>query len=162
MSELITKLSSYNLFNYLFPGVIYIVLLEYWTSVKIDQEDYFLNGFLAYFIGLVISRFGSLVIEPILRKFNFLDFTDYTDFVKAEKEDDKIHVLSEANNTYRTLLALFVVLISSKLFLILSEWLCLCNQDILSTVAVALLFMFLFSYRKQTNYITKRIKTYKL
>lgn len=60
MSELIQKLSSYNLFNYLLPGIVFSVLLEQMTSYSIVQKDLFVNPFLFYFIGLCISRVGSI------------------------------------------------------------------------------------------------------
>ena len=114
--------------------------------------------FLYYFIGLVISRFGSLVIEPLLKYFSFLKFADYKNFVAASKKDKKIELLSEVNNTYRTLSSLFVLQLLLKLydkiegrFPVLQE----CDAIVL---LVLLLVLFLLSYRKQTSYITKRIE----
>mgnify|MGYP003490907514 CR=1 FL=1 len=65
MEKLLEKLTSYNLFNYLFPGIIFSVLLEKTTSYSIIQDDIIIEAFLAYFIGLLISRISSLIIEPI-------------------------------------------------------------------------------------------------
>lgn len=158
MNELLSKLSSYNLFNYLFPGIIFVVLVSEITSYSFIQEDIAIGVFLYYFIGLVVSRFGSLVIEPLLKKNSFLQFSDYKDFVVASKKDEKIELFSEVNNTYRTLCSLFTLLILLKLyekielkFPALKEW------DAIILI-VLLLAMFLFSYRKQSSYITKRIK----
>src|SRR3972149_2970830 len=108
LKELLSKLSSYNLFNYLLPGVIFVAAASKVTRYSFIQEDIVIGLFLYYFIGLVISRFGSIVIEPILRGVSFLKFADYNDFVAASKKDEKIEVLSEANNTYRTLCYLFI------------------------------------------------------
>ncbi len=158
MKELLSKLSSYNLFNYLLPGIIFVVLASEVTHYSLIQQDIVIGAFLYYFIGLVISRFGSLVIEPLLKFISFLQFASYKDFVAASKKDEKIELLSEVNNTYRTLSSLFIVLLLLKLyekvecrFPILKEW----DAIILM---VLLLVMFLFSYRKQTSYITKRVK----
>lgn len=159
MKDLLEKLSSYNLFNYLFPGVVFAVILKGITSYLLLQENLILGFFVYYFIGLVISRFGSLVIEPFLRKLSFLKFVDYKDFVSASKKDEKLELSSEVNNIYRTLCSMFILLILLKFyewieiqFSILKDW----SNCILITL---LLFMFLFSYRKQTQYITKRIRT---
>ena len=158
MKDLLEKLSSYNLFNHLFPGIIFAVILNGITPYSLLQENLIIGVFVYYFIGLIISRFGSLVIEPLLKKLSFLKFVDYKEFVSASKKDGKIEVLSEVNNMYRTLSSMFVLLILSKFyewieiqFSILKNW----GSCIL---IVLLLFMFLFSYRKQTQYITKRIK----
>jgi len=158
MKYLLSKLSSYNIFNYLFPGIVFVILAENLSRHSFVHQNIFIGIFLYYFIGLVISRLGSLVVEPILRKISFLHFADYNDFVTAAKKDEKLELLSEVNNTYRTLCALFVSILVLRLyeliegrFPILTEW-----SPVL--LVVFLLFIFLFSYRKQTTYITKRIE----
>ena len=158
MSELLNKLSSYNLFNYLLPGVLFAALSGHVTKYSFIQEDIVTGVFVYYFIGLVISRVGSLVIEPLLKWGRFLKFADYKDFVSASKEDQKLEVLSETNNMYRTITSLFLLLFLLKLYesmvnkySFLNDW----NAYILIGV---LLIMFLFSYRKQTKYITSRIE----
>src|SRR4030042_1443125 len=103
MKEILDKLSSYNLFNYLLPGIIFVILAGKITHYSFVQEDIILGAFLYYFIGLVISRFGSLVIEPLLKCLSFVQFADYKDFVSTSKKDDKLELLLEVNNTYRTL-----------------------------------------------------------
>lgn len=158
MNELVSKLSSYNIFNYLLPGVVFVALSPAVTGYSFVQGDMLVAAFLYYFIGLVISRFGSLVIEPVLKLRGFLKFANYKKFVSASKEDPKIEVLSEANNTYRTLCAMFALLLILRLYRmlasaipVLQDW----NVVILFTV---LSVMLVFSYRKQTEYITKRIE----
>ena len=159
MKELLDKISSYNLFNYLFPGILFAVISEEFTAYSFLQDNLIIGAFVYYFIGLVISRFGSLFIEPLLRKLSFLKFANYKDFVSASKKDAKIELLSEINNMYRTLSSMFVLLLLLKLYELIES-----NAPILKDwstyILLALLFaMFLFSYRKQTNYITKRIKS---
>ena len=82
MNALLSKLSSYNLFNYLFPGIIFVILAEGVTDYSLIQEDIAIGAFLYYFIGLVVSRFGSLMIEPFLKKVSFLRFADYKNFYR--------------------------------------------------------------------------------
>lgn len=161
MKEILDKISSYNLFNYLLPGIIFVILADKITHYSFIQQDLIIGLFLYYFIGLVISRFGSLVIEPVLRYFSFLPLPDYKEFVVASKKDKKLDLLSEINDTYRTLSSLFILLFLLKLYeniecrsYFLKEWGVL-------ILMVVLLITFLFSYRKQTNYITERIKANK-
>ena len=158
MKEILSKLSSYNLFNYLLPGIIFVVLASEITRYSFIQEDVVIGAFLYYFIGLVVSRFGSLVIEPLLKWSSLVQFEDYKDFVAASKKDEKIELLSEVNNTYRTLSSLFVLLLLLRLYEKI-EGTCRVLQDWRGLILMLLLLgMFLLSYRKQTSYISKRIK----
>lgn len=111
LKDLIGKLSSYNLFTNLLPGILFVALLRELTNLNLIFEPIFLGLFLYYFIGIVINRIGSLVIEPILRKIKFLTFIDYSKFVKASKMDEKIEILSENNNMCRSLVALCLTLL---------------------------------------------------
>lgn len=108
MKELLEKLSSYNIFNYLLPGTLFATFVDGMTSLKVLQEDIVVGAFLYYFLGSVVSRVGSLIIEPILLSMKFVDYAPYAAFVQATKVDAKIEILSEQNNMYRTFIALFV------------------------------------------------------
>ena len=74
MNELLSKLSSYNLFNYLLPGVVFSITVEAWTTYSITRGDLLSDAFVFYFAGLVISRIGSLLVEPALKKAAFRYF----------------------------------------------------------------------------------------
>lgn len=161
MKDVLDKLTSYNLFNYLLPGVLFTVLLSKFTHYNLIPENLIIGAFIFYFIGLVISRFGSIIIEPFLKWTTFVKFAEYKEFVAASKVDEKIEILSEANNMYRTFCAMFVLLILIKLYTnIVDLWPELEIWN-LYTLVIALLIMFLYSYRKQTAYITKRIASHK-
>ena len=159
MEKLLEKLTSYNLFNYLLPGIIFSVLLEKTTNYSIIHKDILIEAFLAYFIGLAISRVSSLIIEPCLKKIKFVRFYGYRWYVATEKSNTSLKVLSEANNMYRVFISLFLILI---IIMFYEKYL----QSILSEytnyiLVIGLLILFLFSYKKQTKYITKRIKIFK-
>ncbi len=158
MNELLSKISSYNLFNYLLPGSIFAVLASNITHYPLVQRDILTGAFLYYFMGLVVSRFGSLIVEPLLKRLSVVQFADYKDFVAASKQDEKLELLSEVNNTYRTLCSLFSLLLLLKLYTKIEERFPFLKEWDATILAVILLIMFLFSYRKQTSYITKRIK----
>jgi hypothetical protein len=158
IKELIAKVSSYNIFNYILPGILFVIFCKYGLSLDLIVENNFLGAFLYYFIGMVVSRFGSVFIEPLLKKIKFLKFEDYGNYVKASKQDVKVELLSEVNNTYRTIVAMFSLLGLMKIYKHLNascwhiphEW----SYPIL---LMCLLLLFLFSYRKQTKYINKRV-----
>jgi hypothetical protein len=116
-----------------------------------------MNIGLAPTLGSIISRIGSLLVEPILKRIKFLKFAPYEDFVKASKVDAKLEILSEANNMYRTVCALFIsisVVIGYNFAACYLPWL---NNVGLPLSICSLTVLYLFSYRKQTEYITKRV-----
>ena len=159
MNDILEKIGAYNLFNFLLPGVLFAVVLEQITLYSITHENLAIGTFIYYFTGLVISRFGSLIIEPFLKKILFLRFAPYKDFVSASKNDSKIELLSQENNMYRTFVALFVLLIFAKVYEFASVKFPILNEQVVLFVVVIMLVGFLFSYRKQTSYITKRIES---
>ena len=161
MKDLLNKISSYNLFNYLLPGVIFVALASRVTQYSLIQQDIVIGLFLYYFIGLVISRFGSLIIEPLLKGLSFLRCAEYQEFVVASQKDEKLDVLSEVNNTYRTLLSLFGLLLLLKLYEKIEVRVPVLKNYNAIALIVLLLVVFLFSYRKQTGYIANRVKANK-
>ncbi|MDF1594180.1 MAG: hypothetical protein P1P89_21940 [Desulfobacterales bacterium] len=158
MKDLVDKLSSYNIFNYLLPGTVFVVLADALTTFQFVQQDVILGLFLYYFIGLIISRLGSLVVEPLLKRTRIVRFAPYADFVSASKEDKSIEVLSETNNMYRTFCSLFVILIFLKIYESLVSSFPLIGRWGVEFMIMGLLGLFCFSYRKQTQYIIKRIQ----
>ncbi|WP_417876626.1 hypothetical protein [Winogradskyella sediminis] len=159
MKEIIEKISSYNIFNYLFPGIIFVILLREITSYDLIQENNFLGAFLYYFIGLVISRIGSLVIGDLLKskKLKFIKFADYKDFVHACDKDIKIELFSEINNMYRTIISLLTLLLLAKLYENIAKWLNINEGLSYILLIVTLIILFVFSYRKQTGFVRKRV-----
>lgn len=161
MKDIIDKISSYNLFNYLFPGVVFVVMADAITGYSFVQQDVVLGFFLYYFIGLVVSRIGSLVVQPLLERTSFLKCAEYKDYVSATKKDEKVELLSEVNNTYRTLCACFGLLVLLKLVEILGRKFSIPQGWELFILVVILLVIFLFSYKKQTAYVKKRVEANK-
>ena len=157
MKDMLDKISSYNLFNNLLPGILFVSISKNFTDYNFIQENNFIGAFLYYFIGMVISRFGSLFLAPFLRWTSFLKFADYKSFVSASKKDEKIELLSEVNNTYRTISAMFIVLILEKIYNYIQVVWQISDKISSFIIMVLVLAMFLFSYRKQTNFIIKRI-----
>lgn len=115
--------------------------------------------FLYYFLGLICGRIGSLIIEPVLKKIGFVKFSQYSKFVEASKKDQKLELLSEVNNMYRTFCAMLFTFCVVKLYDNLSF-----DYPILITLIPYLSFfvlivIFLYSYKKQTAFIKSRVET---
>jgi sterol desaturase/sphingolipid hydroxylase (fatty acid hydroxylase superfamily) len=125
------------------------------------QSDIILGLFLYYFIGLVISRVGSLFIEWFLKKIKFVKYCEHKDFAKAEKQDKKVKLLQETNNMYRTLISMGLLLLLLKLYEFLSAKFQFCDTVTQITLLVFILVLFLLSFRKQTKYVVKQV-SYKL
>lgn len=157
MNPILTKISAYDLFNNLFPGTLFVVIADKFFDISLVQENFLVGLFFYYFVGMIISRIGSLIIEPLLLKSKLIKFSEYEDYVEACKKDDKIELLSQVNNTYRTTISLFILLLVLELYLYF-ETLRTGLDDLrpyimVSTAAI----LFIISYKKQTKYIAKRI-----
>ncbi|MDP2588244.1 hypothetical protein Q8W41_01915 [Vibrio splendidus] len=158
MKELISKISSYNLFNYLFPGTLFVVLLEQLTVFSLKQEDIVLSVFFYYFIGLVISRLGSVLIEPLLKLLRVVKFAEYANYVAASKVDELIVTLSEQNNMYRTLCSVMLCLCGAKLWEVYAADFPWVSENFGTIVIIGLGGLFVLAYRKQTAYISDRVE----
>lgn len=157
MEQLIEKISSYNIFNYLLPGVLFAIIGTEIASFNFIVEDLVIAAFVYYFYGLIISRVGSLVIEPFLKFINFVNFSPYSDYVEATKKDSAIETLSEQNNSYRSMAGLFLSLLLLALVDELRGHIDLTLKQIQLISVSALLLLFLSSYRKQTKFISDRV-----
>ena len=158
MNDLLAKISSYNIFNYLLPGAVFVAISQPWTGYSFDQTNLVVAAFVYYFMGMVISRIGSLVVEPIAKKSSFVKFSAYSDFVKASQKDTKLETLSEANNTYRTLCGLFLAVIALKLYSLGEQAIPALIVWRVYILTVFLLVLFAASYKKQTRYVFERVR----
>ena len=84
-------------------------------------------------------------------------YANYKNYLSALKKDEKLDILVMENNTYRTLIATFLVLL---LLYCLSQfsWFSIFNNSTWSTIVfiVLLIILFSFSFAKQTSFIRKR------
>jgi len=159
MKDLLDKLSSYGVFNYLFPGVLFAAAGTFLTSYSLLMDDVVVGVFVYYFYGLTISRVGSLVMEPLFKWSRFVRFAPYEDFVAASRVDADLKLLSEINNMYRTLsstsFCLLLLFISDSAAL--HELYVSSPVPVSVSVAFLLFLLFSFSYRKQTQYVASRV-----
>lgn len=158
MSKLMETLDSYQIMTNFLPGTFFGIALDLILGITIPFQSVVEEIVIYYFIGLILNRIGSLVVKPVLKKCNFIVETPYQEYVKAEKKDSKIDILSETNNYFRTLLAgailLFIIYLCMNLEIIrgwlISNWRCF--------VLVCLIALFLFASRNQTGYVRKRVE----
>jgi len=159
MEDLLKKISPYQMFNFLMSGAVLVVALSKTTNIDLGTDDVVTTFFLYYFIGLVISRVGSLLVEPTLKFLRVIRFRPYPEYVQAAKLDAKLDTLSQENNTYRTLIATFLVYLAIYLTDKHAHQAVAGKSSLIFTVgACVLVILFAFAYHKQTKYITERIK----
>ena len=158
VTKLLEKLSSYQILNYLIPGSIFCVLLKHLVGYDIIHFSMVENVIMCYFVGMVNSRLGSLILYPILKKTKFIKEADYPDFVSAEKKDSKVTILSDINNVFRSFANVMLLLLCA---------LCIKNIDCISNFVIgninwiaiiSLFILFLFSVRKQTKFVRDRVE----
>lgn len=160
MEDLLNKISEYQLFNFMLGGTVLAFLVTETTPLNLLNDNILVAVFIYYFIGLVVSRIGSLVIEPLYKKLRIVKYAPYKQYLKATKLDSKIDILSQENNTYRTLVAMFLVYAFIYLFCWL--WPEALDQKLLPLVIAGIgIVLFSLSYGKQTKYIATRVGQHK-
>lgn len=164
LTQIVEKVSSYNIFNNLYPGILFVYALKFMFGINLLLDNWFENLFVFYFVGMVLSRIGSIIIEPVMKKNKIIKYAPYQDYVKASSIDPLVDALSETNNTYRTLLSTFVCAFMYKLGTSINE-ICLKNKITFLQenkdwiLLILLILLFAFSYVKQTAYVRKRVES---
>ena len=89
-------------------------------------------------------------MEYRCKKIGCIKFEPYKLYIAASEKNERIEVLSETNNLYRSMVAVFLV----DLLYLLS----VCDIEMGKlAIPVAGVILFLMSYVKQTKYISKNI-----
>lgn len=114
---------------------------------------------ISYVAGVILSRLGSIVVEPVAKKAFKLEFAPYADYCQAEKRYPKLATMNTENNIYRTFVATGAcLLLGAPLIGLLGmgNGNALCALVLLATFFIV---VFMIAYIKQTNYIVNRVKS---
>ncbi len=160
MDNIINKISSYNILNHLLPGVVFAIMLRFFTIFNIFTGEIILDLFLFYFVGAIIGRIGSF----IKYFFNWTELTIFEkrkDFLKSEKNNGKIKSLVEASNNHRNFAAMFLLLFIA---LIADFFVKIYNINIFqpwfyAILVIILFFFFCWSYVKQSEIISEDVRS---
>ena len=173
--SMLEKISSYNIFNNFFPGIAFCYMVKIFTDYELDIGNLWENIFIYYFWGLIIGRIGSLVIENLMMKVriknkksklkeNYIERAPYKEYIKASEKKSFIKILNETNNMYRAMISVFASVLIIKLYEILSIYFINLFGKIEIPLEILLLItgmiLFIVSYKKQTDYIRKRVQDY--
>lgn len=156
----IDKLSQYNFLTNILPGTVLCVILKYLVGYDLIPDDYYQAGIVFYFVGMVNSRVGSLVIEPILKAISWVKFAPYSEFLRAEKDDAKLTMLSQENNVFRSYISVMFISILGYIYKTCSLDLRLSLNNESLVLIVVLFVLFLFAYKKQTSFVRKRVENF--
>ena len=146
-----------NIFNYLFPGAVFSVLGGQLGIIDLPAGDIATALLIYYFVGLAISRLGSVVLEPLAKAVRFVSYSDYGAYLRACVTDPKIELMVEVSNTYRTLVMTFAAILLTALGNAAADRLHLEIEWRNVIMMVALMTLFAFSFRKQAAYVAKRV-----
>lgn len=176
VKNVMDKISSYNIFNNLLSGTVFCCIVQKTTRFSFAEGDIWERIFVYYFLGIIISRVGSMIVEKILRKLKvknrntgkkepFLQFAKYEDYIEASENQSFIKTLNQENNVYRTMISMLILGATIKMW----DWLIyekikqfgvIGDNYVCMGSYILLIILFVFSYKKQTQYIRRRVEKY--
>lgn len=149
------KLDAYNLFANLVPGAALTYALHYsgFPSPSPDEALAFL--LVSFVAGVTANRLGSLLLDPLLRRWKFIKPKDYHSFLMREKADRKLDALVANSGLYRTFFTAGIIYLAAVIIAPLVTP--IGGKALLLIFVVAGMAVFLFAFRKEDGYIHSRI-----
>lgn len=167
---IVEKISSYNIFTNLFPGAVFCYIVNKITRFTISSDNLIEQLFIWYFAGMVISRIGSIYIERALKNIKikenpYIIFANYKEYCAASEAKPSIAILSEVNNTYRTMISLLLILVivycyDRFVFDWITSFVSVWDEIIYIGLIFIVILLFVKSYKKQTDYVRKQVEKY--
>lgn len=157
MGNIIEKLDSYEIMTNLLPGTFFGIALRLLCGFELPMVNIGEEIAVYYFMGFIINRLGSLIVKPLLLKCNFINEVDYNEYVKAEEVNEKVKILSETCNYFRSILTAGLSLLIIKIFSYFggnTNWFFV-NWKFCFLLGCTTLF--LFSYKKQMRFVYRRV-----
>ena len=162
IKTLIDKLSQYNFVTNILPGTMLCLMLKHIVGYDLFvTNEWYQMGIIFYFVGMVNNRFSSLVIELTMKKTKIVKFSNYKEFIDEKKKDSKITVLSMENNVFRSYISVCTISLIASLFKLIADNVNWIDEWKMQFLLVALLLLFMLSYRKQTSYVRERVEANK-
>lgn len=115
---------------------------------------------MGYFISLLISRVGSIIIAPLLFLFTSTSGKSYKEYINASKNDEKIDELLTDRNMYRSIVTeiLIILILKSIKLIFLSIDL---KTNLVIIILLLLIVIFSISFLKHNKVIINRIESSK-
>lgn len=153
LKSLSEKLSAYQLFNFIYPGAVFLGILSY-KGVPLGMlKEIWWFLLASYFLGMTISRFGSIAIESICLKFGWIEKYDIKRYADNIAKNSFTTILLELTNIYRTICSMGILLFLCTIFKYQQD-------DKCCMLFVEVLFVLLFgiSFIKQHHYLEDKLK----
>ncbi|MER8743122.1 hypothetical protein NKH54_08550 [Mesorhizobium sp. M1004] len=158
MGDVISKISSYNIFTNLIPGAVLAFIMHRLEIYDFQSPSTVIDIIMYYFLGVVVSRVGSVILQPVLRRTHFIKHGDYSSFIVAEAKDPKIAVLLESSNLYRSICSVLLLSLLAYWVKLLAARYGWSLRSVEVGTVIFLAALFLLSYRKQAAFIEKRVQ----
>lgn len=156
IEKILEKMGIYNLFTNIIPGYIFIMFNFFNFNIKMDNIVE--QVVLAYFVGLTISRIGSIILGNILLKISNDSDESYNKYIDACNKDTKIELLLQERNSCRTYVTLFIMCLLEIIGNYVFSKITITKDVILFIVLVLLIIIYSISFCKYNRYIVKRIR----
>lgn len=158
-SKLIGLLENFYLAAYIIAGAAVGIGFTF-LDIPFFQTEFWMNVGLCYFTGMISTRIGSLIIEPLCKCLNIIKKEPYETYLKAETKDSsgKLKSMSQVCGYYITMSAVSLILLAAYIIKLINIHEFFSFSWIILACLLGLLVLFVCSYRKQTNYVVKRIK----
>lgn len=159
MESILQNISEYRLLNNLIPGGFFVGVLSWAGGWASNEVNFIFILAISYVAGAILSRLGSIIVEPIAKKVFKVEFSSYDDYCQAEKRYPKLTTLNTENNIFRTFVVMSACLLLGAPIIGLfgmGDGRALSLLVIASALSVVI---FMLAYIKQTNYIVGRIKS---
>ncbi len=158
MDKILEKISGYHIFNNLIPGYLFLIISSQIIQKNLLIDNIIYSFFEAYFIGIIISRISSLIIEKSIIKIWKLKREPYCKYIEANKKDDKLEVLNQDCNMYRSLCALMLIELILKIMVMIGIQNKINKDVLILAMFTILIILFAFSFVKQSKFISSRVK----
>lgn len=159
MGKIIEKLDPYELMTSFLPGAFFCLMLKAFYGLEFFNNASGIEEVAVYyFAGLIVNRIGSVIVKPSLLKMKFIKESVYNEYVEAEKKDPKIKTLVEICNYYRSMLTSCMMLVIVRFVIVVHEHIQWMHIYWKNLVLLGIIMLFLFSYKKQTEFVCKRVE----
>lgn len=159
MESILQNISEYRLLNNLIPGGFFVGVLAWAAGWASSEVNFIFIIAISYVAGVILSRLGSLVVEPVAEKVFKVEFVSHEDYCRAEKLYPRLLVMNSENGIFRTFVAVSACLLLGAPIIGLfgmGDGRALSLLVIASAISVV---VFMLAYIKQTSYIVGRVKS---
>jgi hypothetical protein len=111
-----------------------------------------------YFLGMILSRIGALIVAPIAKMLRLVTFKPFNEYLAAYERDELIPQLVEAGNMYRTMIAVALSLVGLLLYDNACEALTPRPETHAMALLVGMAALFAAAYARNVEFITRRIE----